>query len=71
MSKSLKNFITIREALEGTPTCPKFSPRELRIMFLLSGWDKKMDFQFDSLEEVKQYEKTISEFFLGVNNVMR
>jgi len=71
MSKSLKNFITIRQALNGTNNCPKFTPRQLRIMFLLASWDTKMDFQFDMLEEVKQHEKTLSEFFLAVNNVMR
>lgn len=38
MSKSLKNFITIREALSV------FSPRQLRLMFLLQPWHKGMTY---------------------------
>ena len=34
MSKSLKNFVTIRQALQV------HSARQLRIMFLLQPWDK-------------------------------
>ena len=34
MSKSLKNFITIRQALA------KYSPRQFRLLFLLQAWDK-------------------------------
>jgi cysteinyl-tRNA synthetase len=36
MSKSLKNFITIRQALK------EHTPRQLRLMFLLQAWDKSM-----------------------------
>lgn len=36
MSKSLKNFITIGQALE------EHTPRQLRLMFLLQPWDKPM-----------------------------
>jgi cysteinyl-tRNA synthetase len=70
MSKSLKNFITIRQALAGDG-CPKFTPRQLRIMFLLGTWDRKMDFQYSALNDVRSFEKTISEFFLSVNYFLR
>lgn len=36
MSKSLKNFITIREALQT------FSARQLRLMFVLQPWERSM-----------------------------
>ncbi|KAF6262603.1 tRNA synthetases class I (C) catalytic domain-containing protein [Scenedesmus sp. NREL 46B-D3] len=39
MSKSLKNFITIREALQ------QFSARQLRLMFLMAPWNKTNFFQ--------------------------
>jgi len=38
MSKSLKNFVTIRQAL-GTHTA-----RQIRLMFLLQPWDKPMNY---------------------------
>jgi hypothetical protein len=36
MSKSLKNFVTIRQALA------EHTPRQLRLMFLLQPWDRAM-----------------------------
>merc|ERR1719333_1139545 len=38
MSKSLKNFITIRQALEF------HSARQLRLMFLMQQWDRGMNY---------------------------
>merc|ERR1719238_482360 len=40
MSKSLKNFITIRQALDDL----KVSPRQMRLLFLANPWEKSMNF---------------------------
>uniref|UniRef100_A0A0K0D175 Cysteine--tRNA ligase, cytoplasmic n=1 Tax=Angiostrongylus cantonensis TaxID=6313 RepID=A0A0K0D175_ANGCA len=40
MSKSLKNFITIREALQ------QYSARQLRLLFLMHNWADVLDFSF-------------------------
>lgn len=64
MSKSLKNFITIKEALE------KFSPRQLRLAFSLQQWNSPLDLK-TNLAEVKAYESTISKFFDRVKALLR
>ncbi|EIE23980.1 hypothetical protein COCSUDRAFT_1550, partial [Coccomyxa subellipsoidea C-169] len=65
MSKSLKNFISIRKALED------FSPRVLRIMFTLAPWDKSMTYKEEkSALEARQKEKTFVNFFLEVEAVL-
>lgn len=46
MSKSLKNFITIQDALRS------HTARQLRLAFLLQLWSAKMDFRESSLQEV-------------------
>ncbi|RLV93407.1 Cysteine--tRNA ligase [Spathaspora sp. JA1] len=60
MSKSLKNFITIDEALRD------FSSRQLRLVFALSPWDKPLDFKDSLISEVKSIEATFSKFFTNV-----
>ncbi|CEP13696.1 hypothetical protein [Parasitella parasitica] len=57
MSKSLKNFITISEALKT------YTARQLRIFFLLHQWDAKMDFKKSSMQETIQLEQFIKNFF--------
>ncbi|KAI9246848.1 cysteinyl-tRNA synthetase [Sporodiniella umbellata] len=57
MSKSLKNFITIQEALKT------YSARQLRLFFLKHPWDTKMDFKKSSMEETIQVEQTLRNFF--------
>ena len=47
MSKSLKNFITIRQALED------FTPRQIRLFFLLQPWDRRIDFSDQTVNEAK------------------
>ncbi|CAG8470158.1 531_t:CDS:10 [Acaulospora morrowiae] len=59
MSKSLKNFITIRQALE------KYSPRQIRLFFLLHQWDAKIDFKDSSLSEAKSIETILNNFFVN------
>lgn len=60
MSKSLKNFITIEEALSD------FTPRQLRLVFAMSAWDKPLDFKDSLIAEVRAYESTLSKFFTTV-----
>jgi len=64
MSKSLKNFITIRQALEHC------SPRQMRLMFLLQRWDKIMNYSEDALNVAKQKEKTLQNFLQTVKNIV-
>jgi len=65
MSKSLKNFITIQEVLQ------KYSARQLRITFLLHSWKDTLDYNENTMELAKSYEKTANEFFLTVKHFMR
>lgn len=60
MSKSLKNFITIRQALE------EFTARQLRLLFCLSPWGAPLTFNQQSRSEMVQKEATIKNFFLAV-----
>lgn len=65
MSKSLKNFVTIRQALE---TC---TARQLRLLFLFRAWDNVMNYSAAMLDEVRSKEKVFGEFFLLVKQVQR
>lgn len=58
MSKSLKNFTTIREALKT------WSPRSLRIVYLLGSWNQPMEITDDMLKDSDSWEKTVNNFFL-------
>ena len=60
MSKSLKNFITIRDALQ------RHSATQLRIFFLLHAWDSVLDYSSRALEEAQVYEATVKNFFLSL-----
>lgn len=60
MSKSLKNFITIEEALLT------YTPRQLRLVFAFGNWEKPLDFKDSLINEVKSYESTLSKFFTTV-----
>lgn len=60
MSKSLKNFITINEALE------KYSPRQLRLAFAFVQWNNQLDFKEALIHEVKSFETTLNNFFTNI-----
>jgi cysteinyl-tRNA synthetase len=51
MSKSLKNFITIKEALK------KNTARQLRFAFLLHSWKDTLDYSDNTMNDALQYEK--------------
>lgn len=58
MSKSEKNFITIKEILE------KFTGRQMRMLFLLHNWETKMNYNYEeTFIEPKVKERQFFEFF--------
>uniref|UniRef100_A0A2K6G8L2 Cysteine--tRNA ligase, cytoplasmic n=2 Tax=Propithecus coquereli TaxID=379532 RepID=A0A2K6G8L2_PROCO len=65
MSKSLKNFVTIKDALK------KHSARQLRLAFLMHSWKDTLDYSSNTMESALQYEKFMNEFFLNVKDVLR
>lgn len=65
MSKSLKNFITIRQALENN------TARQLRIMFLMQAWDMPMTYSDQTVEDAKSKETTFKSFFREVEALAR
>lgn len=60
MSKSLKNFITIEEALN------KYSARQLRLAFASVQWNNQLDFKDSLLNEVKSLESSFTNFFKNI-----
>lgn len=65
MSKSLKNFITIQQALQ------KHTATQLRFAFLLHSWKDTLDYSDNTMEIAIQYEKNMNEFFLNVKDLTR
>jgi hypothetical protein len=65
MSKSLKNFLTIREVLD------QVTPRQLRLLFLMQSWRDPMNYSQGTLTEMLAKEKTIREFMLMVKTRLR
>lgn len=51
MSKSLKNFVTISEALR------RHTARQLRIGFLMHGWKETLDYSDNTMDMAIQMEK--------------
>jgi len=65
MSKSLKNFITIQEALQ------KYTARQLRLFYLMHQWDSRMDFKDAGMHDAMDKEKFMNNFFLYVKAMGR
>lgn len=65
MSKSLKNFITIREALE------LHTARQLRFCFLLHKYNSTMDYGDGTMSQAVIMDKTFSEYFQNVKALLR
>jgi len=65
MSKSLKNFISIKEALKRN------SSRQIRLMFLLHAWNSTLDYGTNVIREAEQTEKLFNDFFLNVKDILR
>jgi len=65
MSKSKKNFITIREGLEW------FSSNQMRILFLKKLFNEPMDYSKSSMDEAKAVERMFANFFQNVKALIR
>ncbi|KGO65304.1 Cysteinyl-tRNA synthetase/mycothiol ligase [Penicillium italicum] len=64
MSKSLKNFTTIREALDRKD----WTPRSLRIVFLLGSWKDGVEITEDLVNIGSSWEEKVNNFFLKVKD---
>lgn len=64
MSKSLKNFTTIREALDRKD----WTPRSLRIVFLLGGWKEGCEITDALVSTGNTWEDKVNNFFLKVKD---
>ncbi|KAI4457327.1 cysteinyl-trna synthetase [Holotrichia oblita] len=65
MSKSLKNFVTIQDALS------QYTARQLRFAFLLHSWKDTLDYSPNTMDIAIQFEKCLNEFFLNIKNIVR
>lgn len=64
MSKSLKNFTTIREALGRGD----WTSRSLRIVFLLGGWKDGIEITDDLVKAGSAWEEKLNNFFIKMND---
>ncbi|CAN0110178.1 unnamed protein product [Ascophyllum nodosum] len=69
MSKSLKNFITIKQAL--TEHSARQASINIRLLFLLHKYNTPMDYGDDAMAGALGAEKTFSEFFHNVKAALR
>ena len=60
MSKSLKNFITIRQALEDN------SARQIRMLFLMHKYNDPMDYGDGTMGHAVNMERSFTEYFHNV-----
>ncbi|EFI28187.1 cysteinyl-tRNA synthetase [Coprinopsis cinerea okayama7 len=67
MSKSLKNFISIRDALASGD----WTARKLRILFMMGGWKGGLEISQNFRAEVDLWEKTVTNFFSNVEALTR
>jgi len=65
MSKSLKNFITIQQALELN------TARQIRLLFLLHKYNTPMDYGDNTMQHALEVEKRLTEFFHNAKTVCR
>ncbi|KAJ1991986.1 cysteinyl-tRNA synthetase [Coemansia spiralis] len=65
MSKSLKNFIPIKQALK------QYTARQIRILFLLSQWDSNLFFDSNSMQGAIAVERTFTNFFTNTSALLR
>lgn len=65
MSKSLKNFITIREILR------RWSWRQMRVLFLLHRYEAPMNYSEEAMADAAAVERTVAEFMKGTGAELR
>ncbi|KAH7103474.1 tRNA synthetases class I (C) catalytic domain-containing protein [Auriculariales sp. MPI-PUGE-AT-0066] len=66
MSKSLKNFVTIRQAMETG----EWTPRRLRAVFMMGGWAGGIEITPDMRKAVESWEGSIDKFFTTVKALL-
>ncbi|KAL6120700.1 hypothetical protein NUSPORA_02528 [Nucleospora cyclopteri] len=64
MSKSLKNFLSIKDILE------KYSPTTVRILFLLHSWHSVMNYDEDQLKRADQLKTKLFNFISNAKAVL-
>ena len=67
MSKSLKNFVSIREALGRNG---EWTSRRLRIVFLLGSWKDGIEIREGVIAEARNWEATLNKFFTNVKSLV-
>lgn len=67
MSKSLKNFTTIRTALSQ----PEWTPRSLRICFLLGPWQDGFEVTEEVMKTTAAWESKLDNFFIKSLDIAR
>ncbi|KXL44778.1 hypothetical protein M433DRAFT_154866 [Acidomyces richmondensis BFW] len=67
MSKSLKNFTTIREALKKGD----WTPRGLRIVFLLGSWRDGLEITGEVVKASKAWEEKVDNFFIKIRDIQQ
>ncbi|GFO03375.1 cysteine--tRNA ligase, cytoplasmic-like [Plakobranchus ocellatus] len=65
MSKSLKNFVSIKEVLT------QYTARQVRLLYLLHAWKDTLDYSRKTMDVALEFEKTLNEFFLTVKDSVR
>lgn len=65
MSKSLKNFQTIRDALQN-----EYTPRRMRIVFLMGRWNDGVEISADMKIMAECWETTVNNFFVNVKSLL-
>ena len=64
MSKSLGNFLTVRDVLKG------YGPKVLRMLYLSGHYRSSIEFSEQVLIQVKNSQKRISEFIYNINQTL-
>ncbi|KAG4442035.1 hypothetical protein IFR05_002503 [Cadophora sp. M221] len=64
MSKSLKNFQTIRDALK------EYTPRGMRVVFLMGKWNDGVEISADMKVMGEVWESTVDNFFVVVKSLI-
>ncbi|KAI0009587.1 tRNA synthetases class I (C) catalytic domain-containing protein [Xylariaceae sp. FL0662B] len=65
MSKSLKNFQTIKDAL-----ATNYTPRSMRIVFLLGRWNDGVEISPDMRTQADNWESTVNNFFTNTKSLL-
>ena len=65
MSKSLKNFISIKDALKS------YTGRQIRLMILMHHWDVTFNYTEKAMPEASEKDRQFNEFFLTVKVALR